>query len=72
MESLYEYLERLWKEKYTSAFTRDEFMNEWLKSNFASTNLYEEFFCEECLGYHFRHFNINHEKRTIEFIIEPL
>lgn len=72
MESLYKYLENLWEEKYTGTYTKDEFMNEWIRSNFANTTLYEEFFAEECLGYHCRHFNINHFEKTIEFVIEQL
>lgn len=72
MKKLYDYLEKLWEEKYQyefKDFDKEIFMNRWLFENFARS-IYEEYFEGEAIGYYERYFKVNHSKRTIEFFIE--
>lgn len=70
---IYDYLERAYsanvqhQENYDDL---DDFMSCWLKDNFASEAIYEEFIDGDFIGYHQRSFKIDHNNRTIIFLLD--
>lgn len=72
MINLYNYLETLWNSnsEYREEFDLEEFMNIWLDENFCASALHEQFFCDECIGYHYLDFDIDHKTKSIVFKVE--